>query len=127
MESANAVVEKARNELLAEGMEISVLLRERDTRGNSSEIRISFGCSQIWCWVYQEVANGPEYPRLSIEIDERRFAQEMFSAYLNCIMERKQLIDPSPLSGQLCELTPTMRLVVEELWNAFTVKVDPWN
>lgn len=127
MESANAVVEKSRNELLAEGMEISVLLRERNARGNSSEIRISFGCSQIWCWVYQEVATEPESPRLSIEIDERRFAPEMFSAYLNCIMERKQLIDPSPLSGQLCELTPTMRLVVEELWNAFTVKVDPCN
>ena len=46
MENANAVVEQARNELLADGTEISVLLRERDARGNSSEIRISFGCSQ---------------------------------------------------------------------------------
>ena len=52
-------------------------------------------------------------------------AQEMFGAYLTSIMERGHLIDPSPLSGQLCELTPRMRLVVEELWNEFTVKVDP--
>ena len=124
LEGEAAVDERRR--LLEDGREVPVTLRERDARGKKSATRLQFGLSGSVGWVFcQEEKEGSDAGTVLEEVLVHE-AAELFGGYLERMMLRQCLVDPSPLSAEFVEISPCLEHVVADLAAEFGIKINQW-
>lgn len=113
-----------RQRLLADGTEVNLVCRRRDSRGKDVSKIIYFGRSSESSWVAVQGFKNRE--DIGIEISFPDQAQMLFAAHVERVMIAKQLTNSSPLSPELVDLNPTIDDFVAQLREAFDVEVSPW-
>jgi hypothetical protein len=122
LEGEAAVVERQR--LLEDGKEIAVALRERDARGKRKASWFQFGWDGAVAWVFcREEDEGMDGRVLLEEVLAHEVA-ELFRGYLERMMIRQGLVNPSPLSPAFVEIQPSIHNVVANLAAEFGIKVN---
>lgn len=122
IEDEAAVEERER--LLQDGTEISVTVKERDAWGKKKTTRLQFGMNASTAWVYcQNEREGME-PQKILEAVLTHDAHELFQGYLERMMIRQGLVDPSPLSAEFVEIGPCIEYVVRDIDAEFGIKIS---
>jgi hypothetical protein len=113
--------------LLEDGKQISVAVRERNSHGRRKASRIQFGVGDDVGWVfYQEDDEGSE-PRMILEEVLIHEVAELFHGYLERMLLRRCLVDPSPLSPEFVEFQPDIQNVLECLNADFSIQINPFS
>ncbi|MCB2156065.1 hypothetical protein KQI84_14400 [bacterium] len=121
LEGEAAVDERKR--LLKEGREVPVALRERDSQGRKTAGWYHFGVGSSGGWVFcNEETEGAD-PRTFLELVLPHEVADLFRGYLERMMIRQCLADPSPLSAELVEVSPFLEYVVADLDAEFRIKI----
>lgn len=121
LEGEVAVEERRR--MLEDGKEISVAVRERNSRCKMRTYGFEFGMNSSFAWVFcRDEAEGSA-ARLLFEGVPADKAVELFQGYLERIQLRRCLIDPSPLSPDMVEISPYLEDVVQDLEAEFGIIV----
>lgn len=120
LEGEAAVDERRR--LLEDGREINVGVRERDARGGRRALWLQFGMCSSTAWVF--CMEESKEPKIILECVLVHEAAELFGGYLERMMIRKGLVDPSPLSPAFVEIQPCIEHVIEDLGAEFGIKVS---
>lgn len=121
VEGEAAAIERRR--LLEDGREVPVALRERDANGNMMATWFQFGMGSDVAWVFSKDETEGSDSKTVLEEVLAHEAAELFGCYLDRMMIRQGLVDSSPLSPELVEISPCIRNVVQDLEAEFGVKI----
>ena len=122
LEGEAAVEERQR--LLEDGKEISVAVRERNSRCKMRTYGFQFGMNSSFAWVFcRDEPEGLEARELFEWVPADQ-AVELFQGYLERMQLRRCLIDPSPLSPEMVEISPYLEDVVQDLEAEFGITVS---
>lgn len=122
LEGEDAILERRR--LLEDGREVSVALRERDSRGKRKTTLLRLGMCASTAWAFcQEEVEGLE-PRVLLEGVLAHEAAELFGGYFERMMIRQGLVDPSALSPELVEISPCIEDAISDLEAELGIRVE---
>lgn len=121
LEGQIAVEEHKR--LLNDGTEINVGMRERDAGGKKKSTWLQFGMDGSVAWVFFRVEEKGVEPRVVLEEVLAHEAAELFGSYLDRMTLRRCLVDPSPLSPEMVEISPCLEDVAQDLEAEFGITV----
>lgn len=122
LEGRAAVDERKR--LLVGGKEVAAALKERDARGRERTTSLQFGLGPRAAWVWcRDEREGME-PQTTLEVVLVEEAPELLGGYVERMELRQCLIDPSPLSAEMVEISPCIQDLVEQLALEFGIKIN---
>lgn len=121
LQGEGATVERQR--LLKEGREVSINLRERDARGRKKSSLLQFGMNGSTAWVFCRVQETGMEPRVLLEQVLADEAAALFAGYLERMELRRCLVNPSPLSAALVDISPCIAHMAENLGEVFGINV----
>ncbi len=118
-----AAADDERKRLLEVGKELPVALRERDADGKKKASWFQFGMNGSTAWIYCRDEEEGREPKIVLEGVLVHEAAGLFRGYLERMELRHCLVDPSPLSAELVEVSSCIEDVVTDLVEEFGVEL----
>lgn len=113
-----------RQRLLADGKEVNLVCRRRDSKGKDVSKILFFGRSPESSWVAVQSFKNRE--DIGIEITFPDQAQMLFAAHVDRVMMAKMLTNSDPLSPEWFDLNPDINDLAKDLRAEFDVEISPW-